>query len=212
MAGKAMSKVSTRIISRRVSASESERPSLLGSSSRLSAACCAVCDCFCCSRRRISSISLPDLTKYLYSLIILINRMRRKAFTILPTRNEPVSVEAISPTIASPVSGLIPNISVTMSLKIFTSTQIDTVATISSQKKNEYLKSSTTQELTRISTVKATREKMSAPSIHTSAFLVVNQRRKSSPKRAKMVTAAMTRVTNLPSKNSRTIYRVGTRS
>ena len=80
--------------------------------------------------------------------------------------------------------------------RITTSTQIDNVATMSNQKKNEYLKSSTTHELTRISSVNANKEKMSAASMYISAYFVVNHRRKSSPKSANIVTAAINMVTN----------------
>ena len=91
-----------------------------------------------------------------------------------------------------------------------TSTQMLTVATMSSQKKNEYLKPSTTHEFTKISSVKATSEKIKAASMNMSARFVVNQSLKSSPKSANIVTAAIKIVTNFPSENSLTFWRVGT--
>ena len=65
MAGSAISSTKTRMISLRVSASDSDLPSLVGSNSLLSSACCWLSDCFYCSLILASSISEPDLTTYL---------------------------------------------------------------------------------------------------------------------------------------------------
>ena len=122
----------------------------------------------------------------------------------------PFSCEAFSPISASAVSAPIPYMAPMKFAIKPTSTQILTVAIMSNQKKKEYLKSSTTQLFTRISRVKANSENISAESKKMSACFVVNHRRKSSPNSAKIVTNAISIVTNFPSENSLTFYRVGT--
>ena len=79
------------------------------------------------------------------------------------------------------------------------SKMIDRVAMISSQKKNDHLKSSTTHEFTIISSPKANREKISPPKKKGSACLLKNHCLKSSPISANIVTDIMMIVTKLSS-------------
>lgn len=79
---------------------------------------------------------------------------------------------------------------------------IDRVAMISSQKKNDHLKSSTTHELIIISSPNANSEKISPPKKKGSAFLLKNHCLKSSPIRAKIVTDIIIIVTKLSSATS----------
>mmetsp|Transcript_92831 Transcript_92831/g.127977 ORF Transcript_92831/g.127977 Transcript_92831/m.127977 type:complete len:200 (-) Transcript_92831:63-662(-) len=189
------------MISLLVRVSDSAFPSLLGSISLFKAACYAFWDIFCCSRSLASSASVLDLTAYLYNLIIRIRRISLNDLIILVNLSEPPLTLASSPgnTSADRFELLKPiNSSLALAIQSISGIRL-TVAIISSQKKKLYLNSSTTHELTNISSIKRNRETIRHTKKYGSASLVKNQSLKSSPNRANKVTRDIIKMTHLPS-------------